>query len=271
MTEKLKTGRLSKEDIAYLSANATKPVEILAAELQRTPEIISKYIRLNAGEKAKDAFGADEIELNLQNLPFWTDIVLQFDSDEQNKILFDWNKMVDQFMSDVMYSEQIQIIDMIKFDVLMNRSLKEKRAIVEQIKRIEELVEDEMQKDQDERDTMEIINMEQSIANLRAGQEVSNKVYKDLNVEKQKLFKDLKATRDARLKVLENTKENFPQWLQKLMKDRHMQKTLGTRLAKITLAKEQERKRLGEYHTYEDGMVDRPFLTPDVVLEKGTN
>ena len=268
MADKLKTGRLSVEDIAYIGANSHKPLEELAEELQRTPEIVGKYIRLNAGERTKDAFGSDEIQLDITKLPFWTDIIVQFNPDEQNKIMFDWNKMVDQFMGDVMYSEQLQIIDLIKFDVLMNRLLSEKQDIVKQIKRLEELVESEMGKDLDERDTMEIINMEQSIANLRAGQEVGTKQYKDLNVEKTKLFKDLKGTRDQRLKVLENTKENFPQWLQKLMKDRHMQKTLGTRLAKISLAKEQERKRLSEYHTYEDGVIDRPFLTPDVVLEK---
>ena len=274
---KLKTGRLSVGDLAYIAENSHLPLEELAETLQRTPEIIGKYVRLQAGESAtKDSFGADEEELNLTKIPFWTDVIAQFSIDERNKILFDWNKMVDQFMSDITYSEQIQIIDMIKFDVLMNRILTEKQDIVRQIKRLEDLVEAEMQMDQDERNTMENINMETSIENLRAGQEVNSRQYKDLHVEKSKLLKELKSTRAQRLTVLENTKENFPQWLQKLMKDPRMQATLGDRLAKIAAAKEQERYRLSMYHTYEDGMVDTPFLTPETVtaqadVEKITN
>ena len=38
-------------------------------------------------------------------------------------------------------------------------------------------------------------------------------------------------------------------------------------MEKMRLSMEKEKVRLSEYHKYEDGVVDQPFLTPDSVLE----
>jgi len=269
MSDKLKTGRLSIEDIDYITKNAHKPIEELAAKLQRTPDIIGKYIRLNAGEtNTKDAFGAKETQLDITKLPFWTNIIAQFNVDEQNQIKFEWNRLVEQFMGDVTPTEQMQIVDLVKLDALLNRLLTDRQKVSIDIENYQEMIEEERNKDMEERSVEMMLLWEQSLANLRASMDVGTKQIKDYLAEKNKLMDKLKGTRDQRLKVLENTKENFPQWLQKLMRDTKMQDSLGQRMAKLSLAKEEERKRLSEYHTFEDGMVDRPFLTPDVVLRE---
>ena len=41
-------------------------------------------------------------------------------------------------------------------------------------------------------------------------------------------------------------------------------------MEKMRLAMENEKERLSEYTTYEDGAVDRPFLTPET-LERETD
>ena len=35
--------------------------------------------------------------------------------------------------------------------------------------------------------------------------------------------------------------------------------------ANVTLAMEKEKVRLSEFHKYEDGLIDQPFLTPETV------
>ena len=42
---------------------------------------------------------------------------------------------------------------------------------------------------------------------------------------------------------------------------------LGIEMEKMRLAMKEEEKRLSNYHQYEDGGVDQPFLTPDTVKD----
>jgi hypothetical protein len=46
-----------------------------------------------------------------------------------------------------------------------------------------------------------------------------------------------------------------------------MIKKYGIEMEKMRLAMKNEQKRLSEFHKYEDGQVDQPFLTPDTIRE----
>jgi hypothetical protein len=51
------------------------------------------------------------------------------------------------------------------------------------------------------------------------------------------------------------------------MQDPEILKQYGLEMEKMRMAMINEQKRLSQYHKYEDGQIDQPFLTPDTVIE----
>jgi len=149
----------------------------------------------------------------------------------------------------------------------MNRALKEQQANMLGIENFEGLIEDEKNKAPGDRDIDYIFNLERQVAVQRAAQESIARDYKDLQTKKNAMLKELKGTREQRIKRLEDSKETFASWVQALTLRPEMRDGLGAEMEKMRLAMDKERVKLTEYHKYEDGMVDQPFLTPDSVLE----
>jgi hypothetical protein len=81
------------------------------------------------------------------------------------------------------------------------------------------------------------------------------------------MLKDLKATREQRVKRLEDSKQTFVGWVRNLMSNQEVRHQLGVEMEKMRLAANAEAERLTEYHKYEDGQVDQPFLTPDSIKD----
>lgn len=79
------------------------------------------------------------------------------------------------------------------------------------------------------------------------------------------MYKDLKATREQRIEKLENNKQTLSSLVNKILRDPDFYEQEGKALEKMRMAMEQEKERLSDYHTYADGGVDIPFLTPDTV------
>ena len=82
------------------------------------------------------------------------------------------------------------------------------------------------------------------------------------------MLKDLKATREQRVKRLEDSKQTFISWVQNLMTNADVRQEIGVEMEKMRLSVNKERKRLSEWHQYEDKLVDQPFLTPDSVKDE---
>jgi len=85
---------------------------------------------------------------------------------------------------------------------------------------------------------------------------------------KNSLLGNMKATRDARIKHLESNKNNFLSIIRKIVEDKPFRTRLGIDMEKMRLASEVEYRRLSEYHSYEDGIVDQPILTPENVIDE---
>lgn len=118
-----------------------------------------------------------------------------------------------------------------------------------------------------DQDTTLILNLERQVAVLRASQESLSKDYKDLQSKKGGMLKDLKATREQRIKRLEDSKETFVGWIKMLIDDPEFSRGLGVAMEKMRMSSENEKARLSEYHQYEDGGIDQPFLTPETVKD----
>jgi hypothetical protein len=263
----LKKGRLSREEWKFIEASAESfsPEEI-AQQLNRDPNSIREWIKDNIGfsqKQKKEAEVANELKLK----PYFRELKYQFSDEELEMFEFHFKKMWSQFKDDVFHTEEMQIIDTIKLEILMNRILKGQQDNQTQISIYERLAQEEKSVDRDQRDMDTVIQLERQIAVLRASQETLSKDYKDLQGRKATMLKDLKGTREQRIKAIEDSKETFASLVKQIATDSEFRIKIGTDMEKMRLAAEKEKERLSEYHTYEDGTVDRPFLTPEIVLK----
>lgn len=264
----MKKGRFSTEDMQFIEANAEvlSPEEI-ASQLDRDPESIRVWIKKNVGfspKQKKEAAVANE----LKSKPYYRELSNQFSPEELEMFEFHFKKMWSQFKDDVFHTEEMQIIDTIKLEILMNRILKSQRENQDEISIAETLVREEKARDKDQRDMDLIVNLERQVAVLRASTETLSKDYKDLQARKATMLKDLKGTREQRVKAIEDSKLTFASLVKKIATDPQFRNKIGIDMEKMRLAMENEKERLSEYSQYDDGQVDQPFLTPDTVKEK---
>lgn len=261
----MKRGRFSIEEMAFMEQSAGQlSVDAIAKTLDRTPESIQEWIVKNVGlsvSQKKEAAVANE----LKTKPYYKELLHQFSQEELEMFEFHFKKMWSQFKDDVFHTEEMQIIDTIKLEVLMNRILRSQQANQNEIIAIERIIQAEKSVDKDQRDIDLIINLERQVAVLRASQETLSRDYKDLQARKATMLKDLKGTREQRIKAIEDSKQTFASLIKKMATDEEFRINIGIEMEKMRLATEKERIRLAEYSRYEDGSVDRPFLTSETV------
>jgi len=261
----MKTGRISKDEertITRLINSMT--VEDIASQLDRNVTSVENFI------KRKLKVGLSKIEAaaySLEDRPYWRELESQFTTDELELFKYHWARIISQFKDDVFPTEELQVVDVIKLEILMNRCLKCNKDNIEQINTYDHMVRDERSRDKDQQDHDYIINLERQIASLRASQESLNRDYRELQAKKGSMLKEMKGTREQRIKRLEDSKQSFTSWVASMMQDPERMKQYGIEMEKMRSAMSNEKERLGNFHQYDDGTVDQPFLTPDTVKD----
>jgi hypothetical protein len=259
----MRKGRFSKKETLYIEENMGKMApETIADYLDRDPSSVSEFIKR---EFRVGLSNEEEAAYQLEERPYWTELKEQFSQQELSLFKYHWARVISQFKDDVIPTEEIQVVDLIKLELLMNRCLKVNKSNIDQIDVFQELVYEERAADPDQQDMDTIINLERQVASLRAAQESLNRDYRDLQTKKNSMLKEMKATREQRVKRYEDSKNSFTGWLMHLISNPDVAKSYGIEMEKMRLAMEVEGRRLGEFHKYEDGQVDQPFLTPDNV------
>jgi len=185
----MKRGRISKQDgriIERLVNNAT--VEDIALELDRSVEAVEDYIKreLKVGLSKEE-----EAAYSLEDRPYWKELEAQFTIDELELFKYHWSKIISQFKDDVFPTEEIQVVDVIKLEILMNRCLKGNKENIEQINTYDTMIKDERSRDKDQQDMDYILNLERQVASLRASQESLNKDYRELQAKKGSMLKEM--------------------------------------------------------------------------------
>lgn len=263
----MKKGRFSNEEMEFIEANAeVLSVDQIAARLDRDPDSVKDWIGKKIGFNAKQKKEA-EVANELKSKPYYRELKHQFTDEELDMFEFHFKKMWSQFKDDVFHTEEMQIIDTIKLEILMNRILRSQQENQTEISTYERLVQGEKAVDKDQRDMDYIMQLERQIAVLRASQETLSKDYKDLQARKATMLKDLKGTREQRIKAIEDSKQTFASLVKQIATDGDFRRKIGIDMEKMRLAMEKEKERLSEYHQYEDGTVDQPFLTPETLIK----
>jgi hypothetical protein len=261
----MRKGRISKEEERFIAKNIDlMTIEDIATSLDRDVESIHSF----AKRKLKKNISLEEaVAFSLEDRPYFLELKQQFTDDELELFKYHWSRIIAQFKDDVFPTEELQVIDVIKLELLMNRCLKANKDNIQSISLYEDLLKTERSKDKDQQDIDYVINLERQLASLRASQESLNKDYRELQTKKASLLREMKGTREQRIKRLEESKQSFTSWVANLMQNPETMKSYGIEMEKMRLAMTKERERLSSFHQYEDDTIDQPFLTPDTIKD----
>lgn len=265
-----KTGRWSNEEISQTKDYIEQGLsyEQIEARINRPANTIKQMVEqklmMNISDDAKLVI---EVEYDIKNSPEWRELCKQIDIEEQNTFLHHWREIVAQFDNDVTHTEKLQIIDVVRTEILINRVLSkihEYNQMIETNKLLHKL---EMDKDFVERDPNQLIEFQKKIGDSMNAIGALNREYKDLCDRKSAILKEIKGTRDQRVKRIEESKETLTGFMAALISDIQLRSKLGLYMEKFRIAKDVEFERLSEYHTYEDGQVEQPLLSAESIKE----
>ena len=177
-----------------------------------------------------------------------------------------WINLIKQFREDVLPAEELQIKQFITIDILINRSMKERKRHIEETAKLQGEVDKEYNKPEDTRDVARLMNLETQLSFARNSIANYTNEYTKLLNEQQKISKDLKATREQRIKRVEDGKSSWV-GLIRMLEDEEIREREGKEMAIIGLATDRSKSILQQYHNFQDNTIDRPFLTSETVTE----
>lgn len=263
---KKKTGRLSKEERQYIEENGKiMPAADIAQKLNRDIDPISLYLKKIGLSNDKRKSFEVQAEYNLKEKPQWRELKQQFSEKELELFLHHWKAVIAQFKKDVLPTEEMQIIDMVKLEVLMNRALTEEYDTLLLVEQYGKMVAEEERKLDQDQDKALLMTLRRDIVSLRAAKQALSANYKELQKAKNVMFTSLKATRAERIQKIENSKTTLAAMVFKLVNDPEFFEETGLYMERMRIAMEEEKKRLGDYHNYDDKTIDRPFLNAETI------
>ena len=265
-----KRGQLSLTEEAYIRDQiSTSTVAEIAEYLNRTTGPIERYINENAIISSEDQTSQDILRYKLRSKTFWPEIIKQFDEITGELKYFEdtWIGLIKQFREDVLPAEELQIKQFITIDILINRSMKDRKRHISETEKLQSQVDQEYDKPEDSRDIPKLANLETQLSFARNSIASYTNEYTKLLNEQQKISKDLKATREQRIKRIEDGKNSWT-GLIRMLEDEVAREKEGRSMEILALAAAQSKQSLYEYHTYQDQVIDRPFLTPDSVVQQ---
>lgn len=273
----VKRGRLSHEEMNYIRENVKElgPTEV-GKKLNRSQPLIEDFAK-SEGIIYEEALEDDKLviqaQLNkeLRTSPEWEALKQEFTENECDYFGHRFGKLMSQFKEDVLATEETQIFQLIKFEILMQRNLKGAKRASSDIRRMEseltKIFAEHEGTDMPDNTRNLVLNVENQLLSARSAQSSKSTEFVKLQEKHSALLKELKATRDQRISKIESSSKDILGLL-KAMQDAKFRVQEGRQQALVNLAVEKEEGRLGEYHTYEDGVVDRPILSADTVGEQ---
>ena len=267
-----KRGQLGLEEQEYIRNNIDSlSIEQIAEALNRTVKPVQRYVtESKIGIQSKDEQENNRTLKNkLHAKTFWIEITKQFDESTGELQYFEdtWIGLVKQFREDVLPAEELQIKQFITIDILINRSMKERKRHIADTEKLQEEVDREYKLPEDVRDGPKLANLETQLSFARNSIANYTNEYTKLLNEQQKISKDLKATREQRIKRIEDGKSSWI-GLIRMLEDEEIREKEGREMEIMNMSVEQQIKKLSEYHEYQDGEVDTPLLTPETIQDK---
>jgi hypothetical protein len=234
-----KRGQLALDEEKFIRDNVnTLTLEQIADSLNRNTAPVQRYIteqKLYTSSEEKNDY--DILKRKLHSKNFWPEIQRQFDEESGELKYFEdvWINLVKQFREDVLAAEELQIKQFITIDILINRSMKERKRHISETEKLQKLVDKEYEKPDDQRDIPKLANLETQLNFSRNSIASYTNEYTKLLNEQQKISKDLKATREQRIKRIEDGKSSWV-GLIRMLEDEDIREKEGREIEIINMA-----------------------------------
>ena len=263
-----KRGQLSLDEEKFIRDNIqTLSIDSIADQLNRSTAPIKRYISENQLLVSDEEKNNDEyLKYKLYSKTFWSEIKRQFDTDSGELQYFEdtWVGLIKQFREDVLPAEELQIKQFITIDILINRSMKERKRHISETEKLQKLVDAEYAKSESDRDIPKLANLETQLSFARNSIANYTNEYTKLLNEQQKISKDLKATREQRIKRIEDGKSSWT-GLIRMLEDEEIREKEGREMEILNMASKKFFDTLSDYHQFQDKTLDKPFLTPETI------
>ena len=266
-----KRGQLSLEEEKFIKDNIDSlTIEQIATHLNRNESPVKRYIienQLYINDDTKNEYNT--LKQKLHSKTFWKEISRQFDSESGELEYFEeiWINLIKQFREDVLPAEELQIKQFITIDILINRSMKERKRHISETEKLQKLVDKEYEKPEDQRDINRLTNLENQLSFARNSVASYTNEYTKLLAEYQKISKDLKATREQRIKRIEDGKSSWV-GLIRMLEEEDVREKEGREMAILSMATDKARSQLYNYHEYQDNKVDIPILNDESITSR---
>jgi phenolic acid decarboxylase len=270
---KHKTGGMTsveKKEVADLVDKGWSDADI-AKKLNRLESQVMKYrtrfLRVGDGVPLSEVEIKDQV-LALRKRPEYGQIKLELLPLEIPMFEHEYAKLMTQLQDDITPTDEIQIFQMAKYQILMHRNLKDTRRSLEQIDNLNEIISQIVMNDNVKDPVVQerISTFQNQINALQIAQKSRTEQYKTYDEKLLKTIESLKFTRDQRLdKIDSNKRATYIDVIKDLADEDKLRKADIQNKLMIAAMKKVE-KEWGSYHTFGDGELDRPILTPATVM-----
>jgi len=264
MAKSKKVGRFSKDEISFIKENRDSiSPEDIAVKLGREPNSIRTYLGLGVGDSPSSVSEGAR----------WEEIRQHFSAKEREFFREEYDRFQSQSEDEFLPAEESQLFQALTLGILVNRNLAKQKAIEDDINRIagyrkkledkvlkadRELTENEMTLIRDYRDDIKGLKIDLN--------NVINQ-YTEFSKEKGSILKQLKMTRDQRVKELESGKETFVGLMRSFNKKEVREKE-GRLMELLRLSVIKDIERLGKFDEYPDGSEGQPLLSIETVKKE---
>lgn len=257
-------GPLSSDDKVYIKRNiSSKSIDQIASHLKRNSRSIKKYAIDNdlfSPELNHVSSEESTIINQLHSLPWWPSITNQFNEKEIYLFEQQWVRLYKQFDYDVLPSEEIQIRKYITIEILKDRSLAKVKQTEEMVDLLESQYKSEMSCDPKDRDSDLLTDLRSQIGAYKNSAPTHTRDYEGLIKQQNDIEKGLSASRNDRIKNIQDATNNWSNVL-RLLEDAKNRRKLGQHIEIMRAARDKEMERLTSPHQFVDKEVDRPILS----------
>ena len=262
-----KRGKLSVEEMNFIRQNCFNiSIAEIAETLNRTSAPVQKFID-KENLKLRNMSDDEHLLVGLRDRYYYKELKKQFGDPELIFFEHQWIDYFKQFSEDVTHTEEMEILEVIRTEVLINRGMEDRQDVLKNIDRLNKLIEDEMDKPAATQDMQALASFQTQLGAAISSKSAYINEHEKLLTKKERLLKDLKGTREQRKRNADDAKTNFTSWLRQLS-DKDVRRKEGFDMEVHRVASEKALERLSDYHEYEDGTVDQPILNADTMKEE---
>lgn len=278
----IKLGPIEPEEAEFIINHIkTMKVKDIAVYLNRRLNTIYKFlernkipvkakVRVDSKEEAAGTESPVPIEAEtyakLKTKTFYKNLKQQLTSQELDYFVDHWIDLVKQFNGDLAPSEEMELKELLILEILKNRETASEFTRLQQADELQRQLRDEMALG-DDRDKEKIQSLTMQISQLKVASSTYIRNFKDLCDRAEKMRKALHASRQDRVKHLEDAKVDFVSYL-RLLEERGEKMRVGREMEVIRAAKRKEERRLAKLYQFSDGKVDRPITNEETIREE---